>query len=95
MSFGSISGWWSPPAFPYARRKAWRRSGLLHSQAANEGGELNLLDPLTIDEALHKAVELRDRGFRHISLINRQTGAEVADLEELMRSWKSNAPGST
>lgn len=62
-------------------------------KAANEGGELNLLDPLTIDEALHKAVKLRDRGFRHISLINLQTEEEVADLEELMRDWKSGAQG--
>ena len=63
-------------------------------KAANEGGELNLLDPLTIDEALRKAVELRDRGYRHISLRNSQTGVEVADLEELMRGWKSGAEGS-
>ena len=64
-------------------------------KAANEGGEVNLLDPLTLDEALHKAVELRDRGFRHISLRNSRTGVEVAELEELMRGWKSGAQGST
>lgn len=63
-------------------------------KAANEGGEVNLLDPLTLDEALHKTVELRDRGFRHISLRNSHTGVEVADLEELMRGWKSGAQGS-
>lgn len=57
------------------------------------GGELNLLDPLTIDQALHKAIQLRDSGFRHIILTNTQTGTEFVGLEELMRGWKSGAEG--
>lgn len=63
-------------------------------KATNEEGELNLLDPLTIDHALRRAVELRDSGFRHIVLRNTETGAEVTDLEELMRGWKSDSGGS-
>jgi hypothetical protein len=58
--------------------------------AANEDGELSLLDPLTIGEALRKALELRDSGFRHIVLTNTETGAKVSDLEQLMRDWKSD-----
>lgn len=63
-------------------------------QATSDDGELYLLDPLTIDQALQKAVELPDSGFHHIILRNAETGAEVADLEELMCDWKSGAEGS-
>jgi hypothetical protein len=61
--------------------------------AINAQGELKLLEHLTLDEALHEAVELKDDGFRHIILTNTETGAEVADLEELMRGWKPGTEG--
>jgi len=40
---------------------------------------------LTLDGALQKAAELGAAGFRHVTLVNAQTGVEIEDLEELVR----------
>ncbi len=59
--------------------------------AASSAGPLSLLEPLTFRDALLKAVELRDSGFESITLINVESGAEIADLEDLMRDWDPDA----
>lgn len=60
-------------------------------KARNKDGELNLLDPLTIDHALRRAVELRDGGYRNIVLRNAESGAGVSDL---MGDWTAGSDTS-
>jgi hypothetical protein len=54
-------------------------------RASTKAGPVSFDDPLTLDQALKKAAELRDAQFQHITLLNTQTGVEIADLEELLR----------
>lgn len=44
------------------------------------------MDKLTIDPALRKAAALRDAGFHHVTLINVESGVEITDLEQFMRT---------
>jgi hypothetical protein len=53
-------------------------------RANNSTGAVEFTERLTIDAALNKAAELRDAQFRHITLINVQTGVEIKDLEGLI-----------
>ena len=54
-------------------------------RASTESGTIDFAEPLTLEAALEKAVELRDAHFRHITLINTHTAVEITDLEELVR----------
>ena len=51
--------------------------------ARSHAGRVDFAEPLTIAAALEKAAELRKADFRHITLVNTQTGVEITDLEEL------------
>jgi hypothetical protein len=55
-------------------------------RASNSTGTVEFLEVLTIDAALARAEELRDAHFKHITLINIQTGVEITDLEGLIQT---------
>lgn len=55
-------------------------------RASNVAGRVDLMDKLTIDAALRKAAALRDAGFHHVTLINVESGVEITDLEQFMRT---------
>ena len=54
-------------------------------RANGASGAVDFQDRVTIEAALHKAAELRDAGFDHITLINVENGVEITDLEQLIR----------
>ena len=54
-------------------------------QARSHAGPVEFQEPLTLDAALAKAVELRHAHFQHITLVNTRTGLQITDLEELVR----------
>ena len=60
-------------------------------RASSSGGPVHFKDRRTIDAALHKATELREAGFSHITLVNVETGVEVTDLEEFIIDRAQNA----
>ena len=61
-------------------------------RAKSDAGIVDFQDPLTLQEALEKAAELRDAQFHHITLVNTRTGIEITDLEELAPAAKPARP---
>jgi hypothetical protein len=53
-------------------------------RASNNAGQIEFRERLTIDAALAKVTELRDAGFRRITLLNAETGVEIKEVEELV-----------
>jgi len=53
-------------------------------RASNNAGQIEFRERLTIDAALTKAAELRDAGFRKITLLNAETGVEIKEVEQLV-----------
>jgi hypothetical protein len=53
-------------------------------RATGEAGPVEFQEQLTIEEALAKAVELRDAHFSHITICNVRSGVEITDLEALL-----------
>jgi hypothetical protein len=53
-------------------------------RARNISGTVEFQERLTIQDALNKAAELRAAEFHGITLINRDTGLEIGDLEGLI-----------
>jgi hypothetical protein len=53
-------------------------------RASNNAGQIEFRERLTIDAALAKATELRDAGFRRITLLNAETGVEIQEVEQLV-----------
>jgi hypothetical protein len=53
-------------------------------RASNNAGQIEFRERLTIDAALTKATELRDAGFRRITLLNAETGVEIKEVEQLV-----------
>lgn len=53
-------------------------------RASNNSGQIEFRERLTIDAALAKATELRDAGFRRITLLNAETGVEIKEVEQLV-----------
>jgi hypothetical protein len=53
-------------------------------RASNNAGQIEFRERLTIDAALAKAAELRDAGFRRITLLNAETGVEIKEVEQLV-----------
>lgn len=53
-------------------------------RASNSAGQIEFRERLTIDAALAKATELRDAGFRRITLLNAETGVEINEVEQLV-----------
>ena len=53
-------------------------------RATGAAGPVEFQQRLTIDQALHKARDLRDAAFSHITIFNVLTGVEITDLELLM-----------
>lgn len=53
-------------------------------RASNNAGQIEFRERLTIDAALAKATELRDAGFRQITLLNAETGVEIKEVEQLV-----------
>jgi hypothetical protein len=53
-------------------------------RAHGEAGPVEFQPPLTIDQALNKARDLRDAHFTHITITNVRNGVEITDLEALM-----------
>ncbi len=53
-------------------------------RATDDSGAVQFEDPMAIEAALQKAIELRDAHFRHITIVNTQTGVEISDLEALI-----------
>jgi len=54
-------------------------------RAKGAGGPVEFAEPLTIDKALAKVLELRKAHFEHITLFNIRTAIEITDLEELLQ----------
>lgn len=54
-------------------------------RAKGAGGRVEFAEPLTIDQALAKVVELRKAHFEQITLFNIRTGLEITDLEDLLQ----------
>ena len=53
-------------------------------RATGSAGPVEFKDRLTIEAALHKAQELGEANFQHVTLINVLTGVEITDLESLI-----------
>lgn len=53
-------------------------------RATDDTGAVQFEERLAIDAALQRAIELRDAHFRHITIVNTQTGVEITDLEALI-----------
>jgi hypothetical protein len=53
-------------------------------RASNNAGQIEFRERLTIDAALAKVAELRDAGFRQITLLNAETGVEIKEVEQLV-----------
>ena len=53
-------------------------------RATNDSGPVEFSERLTIDAALAKARELEAADFRHITIVNVQTGVEITDLESII-----------
>ena len=59
-------------------------------QARSVGGPVEFNEPLTIEQALARASELRDAHFDHITIINIRTGVAITDLEQIMSEPKGS-----
>lgn len=53
-------------------------------QAKSLGGLVESNEPLTLQQALTKAAEMRDAHFDHITIINIETGLAITDLEQIL-----------
>jgi hypothetical protein len=55
-------------------------------RASGAAGPVEFLEPpLTIDQALRKAEQLRDAHFTHITIVNVRTGVAIEDVEALLQ----------
>ena len=61
-------------------------------RATGAAGPVEFRERLTIDQALDKALELRDAHFSHITLFNILNGVEITDLEALVgEAWTKDS----
>jgi hypothetical protein len=61
-------------------------------RATGAAGPVEFRERLTIDQALDKALELRDAHFSLITLFNVLNGVEITDLEALVgEAWTKDS----
>ena len=62
-------------------------------KAWDNAGPVSLPEPVNIEQALARAIELRDQGFSHVVLIAVETGVE-AMLEDFLGGAEADAGGT-